>query len=48
MPLEERCARHEELFKVISANDIKFWGERFTGALTQPPAIPVWAEELSA
>jgi trehalose 6-phosphate synthase len=48
MPLEERCARHEELLRVISTNDIKFWGGRFTGALTQPPAMPVWAEELSA
>jgi trehalose 6-phosphate synthase len=48
LPLEERCARHEELFKIICANDIKYWGERFTNALTRPPTVPAWAEEMSA
>ena len=48
MPLEERRARHDELFKIISDNDIKFWGERFTSALMRPPAVPVWVEEMRA
>ena len=36
MPLDERRARHREIIKVLSENDIKFWGERFIEALTQP------------
>jgi trehalose 6-phosphate synthase len=38
MPLEERRARHERLFKVLSENDIKYWGSRFISALTRAPA----------
>jgi trehalose 6-phosphate synthase len=36
MPLEERRARHREMFKILSDNDIKLWGSRFIEALTQP------------
>ncbi len=36
MPLEKRCGRHGELVKVLTENDIKFWGERFIEALTRP------------
>ncbi len=36
MPLEERQGRHGELFRVLSENDIEFWGERFIGALALP------------
>jgi trehalose 6-phosphate synthase len=35
MPLEERRGRHNETTKVLAENDIKCWGERFIGALTQ-------------
>jgi trehalose 6-phosphate synthase len=38
MPLDERKARHAELIKVLSANDIKYWGERFLAALLRPQA----------
>jgi len=33
MPLDERKARHAEMINVLSANDIKHWGERFLTAL---------------
>ncbi len=36
MPLDERKSRHAELVRVLSNNDIKFWGDRFVSALTQP------------
>ena len=36
MPLDERRARHEALIKVLSENDIKYWGERFVAALNRP------------
>jgi trehalose 6-phosphate synthase len=35
MPLEERRSRHAELIRILSKNDIKFWGNRFISALTQ-------------
>jgi trehalose 6-phosphate synthase len=38
MPLEERKARHGEMIKRLSGNDIKHWGERFLAALTRPQA----------
>ena len=34
MPLEERRERHAALFRVISDNDIYWWGEHFLAALT--------------
>jgi trehalose 6-phosphate synthase len=38
MPLEERKARHHEMIKMLSVNDLKHWGERFLAALTRPQA----------
>jgi trehalose 6-phosphate synthase len=40
MPLEERRARHSDMVKVLSANDIKYWGQRFVAALTRPASLP--------
>jgi trehalose 6-phosphate synthase len=43
MPLEERQGRHTEMIKVLTENDIKFWGERFIEALAsrvKPQKIP--------
>jgi len=39
MPLAERRARHDELFQLLSANDIKFWGDRYLSALTGPRGL---------
>ena len=36
MPLDERQGRHAETIKVLTENDIKFWGERFIEALLHP------------
>jgi trehalose 6-phosphate synthase len=46
MPLEERRQRHEALFRVISQNDIKSWGELFLASLTQQADLPNWHDEL--
>jgi trehalose 6-phosphate synthase len=40
MPPDERRARHDALFQVLLANDVKLWGERFLTALTQPLTSP--------
>ena len=40
MPLEERRARHEVLFQVISDNDLNSWGEHFLAALSKSGAAP--------
>jgi trehalose 6-phosphate synthase len=37
MPLEERRQRHAATYKVLVANDIAHWAERFMGMLEQPP-----------
>jgi trehalose 6-phosphate synthase len=42
MPLDERRARHSEMFQVLLANDVKHWGERFITTLTRPHALPTW------
>jgi trehalose 6-phosphate synthase len=42
MPLAERRRRHEEMYQVLLANDVKFWGERFLTTLTRPHAVPTW------
>ena len=34
MPIEERRERQDELFRVISENDIHAWGDRFLKELT--------------
>jgi len=46
MPLEERRQRHNVLFRVISKNDIKSWGELFLASLTQEAEFPTWHEQL--
>jgi trehalose 6-phosphate synthase len=47
MPLEERQGRHNEVFRVLSENDIKYWGERFISALRLADE-PAWPEKLRA
>jgi trehalose 6-phosphate synthase len=37
MPIEERRERHAALFRAISQNDIRSWGEKFLAALTKKP-----------
>ena len=44
MPLEERKARHGSLVKVLSENDIKYWGTRFIAALMRPAPVGSGAE----
>jgi trehalose 6-phosphate synthase len=44
MPLEERRGRHDETFKVLMENDIKFWGERFVDTLRHPAGMADAAE----
>lgn len=46
MPLEERRTRHQALFRVISENDLKAWGEHFLAALKEDAASPPWHEQL--
>jgi len=48
MPLEERCARHGEMLKVLSENDMKLWGTRFIAALTRPAGATRWRRLASA
>jgi trehalose 6-phosphate synthase len=48
MPLEERRSRHDALFQVLMANDVKNWGERFLAALTRPLPSPSRAGQASA
>lgn len=38
MSLEERRQRHAATFKVLLANDLSHWAERFLDALDRPPA----------
>jgi trehalose 6-phosphate synthase len=33
MPLEERIQRHQKILRALLENDIKYWGDRFLGAL---------------
>src|SRR5499426_4886762 len=40
MPLEERRERHAALFKVMSENDIYWWGAHFLAALTNDAGLP--------
>ena len=46
MPLEERRTRHAALFRVISENDIHWWGEHFLTALTKDAGLPLVREPL--
>lgn len=46
MPMEERRARHEALFQVLSANDIQYWADRFLAALTRPTRRANWLGQM--
>jgi trehalose 6-phosphate synthase len=46
MPLQERRSRHDALFRLISENDLKSWGELFLAALTKDADSPLWHEHL--
>jgi trehalose 6-phosphate synthase len=37
MPLDERRRRHDAMFQVLLANNVKLWGERFLINLIRPP-----------
>ncbi|MGP0092722.1 MAG: alpha,alpha-trehalose-phosphate synthase (UDP-forming) [Xanthobacteraceae bacterium] len=47
MPLDERRARHEAIFQVLSTNNVELWGERFLIALTRPLNLPNWLGQMS-
>lgn len=42
MPLDERRSRHNELLQVLTANDIKSWGEQFLNVLMRTQTCPDW------
>lgn len=42
MPLKERQARHRDMYAVLEANDIRFWGPSFIDALTRPGRALNW------
>jgi trehalose 6-phosphate synthase len=46
MPLEERRARHQVLFQVISDNDLNSWGEHFLAVLSKSGAPPPLHDQL--
>jgi trehalose 6-phosphate synthase len=46
MSLDERRARHNALFHLVSENDLKSWGELFLASLTNDPDLPAWREHL--
>ena len=46
MSLDERQARHQALFPLISENDLKSWGDCFLDALTKEADLPLWHEDL--
>jgi trehalose 6-phosphate synthase len=48
MPLQERRARHDKMYQVLCANDVKYWGERFMTTLTRPHALPTWIGQSGA
>jgi len=49
MPLEERIARHNQLYRALLANDIADWGDRFLAALTDGAiALPKQARAAGA
>jgi trehalose-6-phosphate synthase len=47
MPLEERRERHAALFRVISENDIHWWGAHFLAALTKDAGLPLVREPFN-
>lgn len=42
MPLKERQSRHRDMYAVLEANDIRFWGPSFIDALTRPGRALNW------
>jgi trehalose 6-phosphate synthase len=46
MPLAERRARNDALFRVLATNDVNSWGERFLSALNRPQDLPNWLSEV--
>jgi trehalose 6-phosphate synthase len=46
MPLEERRARHQVLFQVISEHDLNSWGEHFLAALGRSGTAPALHEQV--
>ena len=47
MPLEERCRRHQEMYAVLEANHIRYWGQNFLDALVRPGRGPTWLSSWS-
>ncbi len=45
MPREERRARHYEMYAVLEANHIRYWGQSFIEALTRPGRAMNWLSE---
>jgi trehalose 6-phosphate synthase len=41
MSLDERRARHQAMFRLISENDLKSWGDCFLDALTKEADLPL-------
>ena len=46
MSLDERRARHQAMFRLISENDLKSWGDCFLDALTKEGELPLGNEHL--
>ena len=46
MSLDERRARHQAMFRLISEKDLKSWGDCFLGALIKEADLPLWHEDL--
>jgi trehalose 6-phosphate synthase len=46
MSLDERRTRHQAMFRLISENDLKSWGDLFLAALTKNADLPLWHEDL--
>ena len=46
MPLAERRARHDSLFRVLSQNDIQHWAHRFLTALEREPLALSQLEQM--
>jgi trehalose 6-phosphate synthase len=47
MPLDERRTRHDAMFQVLLANNVKLWGERFLINLTRPSNLPTRLAQMN-
>jgi trehalose-6-phosphate synthase len=47
MPLDERRTRHDAMFQVLLANDVKLWGDSFLINLTRPPNFPLRLAQMN-